>query len=764
MKTIISLLLILSGILSAMGEEITLVYNEDTDSIYRMTFRTLTDAPGEVEVTKFDFNNGQLFEAAYNIVDEVRIPATVDIEGKTYTVTQIASDFYDGQGGSPQGDGSLKWYRGKKKIIIPQTLTKILGSLNDPSLESVIIENAPIEEISDFVFDNCEKLAILDFGNACKFKELGACSFRGCKSLTNIIIPESVEILGSDVFSGCASLKSIVIPRGVTNIDRTFTDCTSLESVEFKGDMLESISRAFTNCTSLKSISLPAVDRIGGDTFKNCTSLESVTIAARDNDGAPYMYIDRNAFDNCSRLQTFNYSPLSLYLIDEGAFNNCISLREFSLGPRATIEPKAFAGCTGLEKFNVVEGEYLYYHLLSRDGVLLSYPGEYGNDETTSLIAYPAGKTDTQYTVPDDVVDIAGGAFEGAVHIESITIGENVKDLGVMAFRNCPKLKEVTLPQSIGHMPSGTFMECGSLTSVNIPGSFQYIGIGAFQDCTSLTEVTLPQDLKTLGESAFNNCASLQRIDIPENVAELRPNTFRGCSSLTEIKLPAELDRISRGALQDCSSLGSIELPENMTGIDERAFKGCSSLASIEIPDKVSAIGDNAFEECTSLKSAVTGNGVKEIGSWAFYGCTSLEKLILGSSLESIGTEAFDGDINLRDITCLSVTPPSFPSGFPQEVVDNAEVKVPEGSEDLYNDDRTWAPMVEREDTGLDDLHEDKTSEITIDGNILTASGPVEIYTLLGRFVGKIEGSVTLPDDIYVVRTQRGATKIMIRK
>lgn len=753
-----------------MGEDITLVYNENTDSVYRITLRTLTDAPGEAEVTKFDFSNGQLFEAAYNIVDEVRIPETVNLEGKTYTVTQIASDFEDGQGGSFQGDGSIKMFQGKKKLIIPQTIKKILGRLNDPSLESVIIENAPIEEIKDGAFRDCDKLAVFDFGNACKFKELGRSSFSGCKSLTQITIPESVEILGISAFSGCLSLKSIVIPRGVTDISDAFEYCTSLESVEFKGDMLESVSGAFTNCTSLKSINLPAVDCIGDNTFKNCTSLESVSIAERENDGEPYMVIGKNAFDNCSRLQTFDYSPLSLDRIEEGAFNNCSSLREFSLGSRAHIEPKAFAGCTGLEKFNVVEGEYYYYHLLSRDGVLLSFPGE--NDETTQLIAYPSGKTDTHYTIPDDVAMIAGGAFEGAMHIESITIGENVKDLGVMAFRNCPKLKEVTLPQSIGHMPSGTFMECGSLTSVNIPGSFQYIGIGAFQDCTSLTEVTLPPDLETLGESAFNNCASLQRIDIPENIAELRPNTFRGCSSLTEITLPAELDRISRGALQDCSSLGSIVLPENMTGIDERAFKGCSSLVSVEIPDKISAIGDNAFEECTALKSAVTGNGVKEIGSWAFYGCTSLEKLTLGSSLESIGTEAFDGDTNLRDITCLSVNPPSYPTGFPQEVVDNAEVKVPEGSENLYNADTAWAPMVEGEDTtgdkgedsGLDDLREDIASKISIDGNILTASEPVEIYTLSGSFVRQVKGSVTLPAGIYVVRTQRGAAKIMIRK
>lgn len=131
MRTIISLLLIISGTLSAMGEEMTLVYNENTDNLYSITFRILADAPDEVEVTELDFN--------YNIVDEVKIPETVDIDGKTYIVTQIASNFLEVRGG-------------KKKLIIPQTITKILSELTDSNLESVIIENAPIEEIRDFVF------------------------------------------------------------------------------------------------------------------------------------------------------------------------------------------------------------------------------------------------------------------------------------------------------------------------------------------------------------------------------------------------------------------------------------------------------------------------------------------------------------------------------------------------------------------------------------------------------------------------------------
>lgn len=115
------------------------------------------------------------------------------------------------------------------------------------------------------------------------------------------------------------------------------------------------------------------------------------------------------------------------------------------------------------------------------------------------------------------------------------------------------------------------------------------------------------------------------------------------------------------------------------------------------IPDAVTEIGTNAFDECSSLKEVTVGNGVKEIGQWAFYDCTAMEKLTLGSSLETIGAEAFDGDINLRDITCLAVNPPSFPGGFPEEVMENATVTVPEGSEDAYNSDPNWDPMVEGE-------------------------------------------------------------------
>lgn len=253
------------------------------------------------------------------------------------------------------------------------------------------------------------------------------------------------------------------------------------------------------------------------------------------------------------------------------------------------------------------------------------------------------------------------------------------------------------MPESINHIPSGTFSGCSSLESVNIPDNYIYIGTSSFQECSALPEVKLPVELKVLGENAFINCTKIESIELPDQMTEIRSNTFRNCESLKTIKLSAKLDTIHGAALQGCKSLQSIELPESLKGLEERAFKGCESLENLTIPDGVTHVGINAFEDCSSLKEVVVGNGVKEIGQWAFFNCTDMEKLVLGSSLEKIGAEAFDGDINIRDITCLSTEPPTFPGGFPEEVVENATVTVPEGSEDAYNASPEWDEMVEGE-------------------------------------------------------------------
>ena len=58
------------------------------------------------------------------------------------------------------------------------------------------------------------------------------CKFIGCRSLTSLVIPDSVTNIGDYAFWNCRSLTDIVIPDGVTSIGKcAFEGCSALSSV-----------------------------------------------------------------------------------------------------------------------------------------------------------------------------------------------------------------------------------------------------------------------------------------------------------------------------------------------------------------------------------------------------------------------------------------------------------------------------------------------------------------------------------------------------
>ncbi len=91
----------------------------------------------------------------------------------------------------------------------------------------------------------------------------------------------------------------------------------------------------------------------------------------------------------------------------------------------------AFSGCTKLKAFTVNSGNSYF---TASDGVLFS------KDEKT-LITYPAGKTDTEYTIPTTVTE-----------------------LGISSFEYCNNLKKLYIPDSVTTMQDNTIIECSNLT------------------------------------------------------------------------------------------------------------------------------------------------------------------------------------------------------------------------------------------------------------------------------------------------------------
>ncbi len=161
----------------------------------------------------------------------VEIPTTIEINGKTSRVTNIAEYAF-----------SNCYYL--TNITIPNSVTSIeeYAFYLCDQLQSVTFEpNSKLESIGGYAFDycrslttitipssvtsigegalnNCNQLQSVIFEPNSKLESIGDSAFSGCSFLTSITIPSSVTIIGNNAFSGCISLTTITIPSSVTSI------------------------------------------------------------------------------------------------------------------------------------------------------------------------------------------------------------------------------------------------------------------------------------------------------------------------------------------------------------------------------------------------------------------------------------------------------------------------------------------------------------------------------------------------------------------
>lgn len=94
--------------------------------------------------------------------------------------------------------------------------------------------------------------------------------------------------------------------------------------------------------------------------------------------------------------------------------------------------------------------------------------------------------------------------------LQGITLPSNSQlvNLGSYAFKGCESLTgEVTLPNSLVVLRDGVFEGCTHLTSIGLPNDLQSIGANAFAGCSSLTgNVNMGRMLTRIGASAFTDC------------------------------------------------------------------------------------------------------------------------------------------------------------------------------------------------------------------------------------------------------------------
>ena len=172
---------------------------------------------------------------------------------------------------------------------------------------------------------------------------IGEWAFKGCGSLTSVIIGNRITIIDYGAFSGCSSLTSITIPNSVTSIGgAVFADCVSLTSITIPNSVTSISGSAFSGCSSLTSITIPnSVTRINSYAFYDCSSLTSVTI------GNSVTSIGDKAFYNCSELTQLILFPSTPPDLSSNAIPSNVQLiyvqQSFKAVYQVAMNWKAFA-------------------------------------------------------------------------------------------------------------------------------------------------------------------------------------------------------------------------------------------------------------------------------------------------------------------------------------------------------------------------------------------------------------------------------------
>ena len=381
------------------------------------------------------------------------------------------------------------------------------------------------------------------------------CKFIGCRSLTSLVIPDSVTNIGDYAFWNCRSLTDIVIPDGVTSIGKC----------------------AFEGCSALSSVVIPySVSCIGFGAFEDCSSLHSVVIPDSVTSIGDY------AFWNCRSL-TDIVIPDGVASIGDAAFENCSSLSSVVI-PESVVNLNGNPFCRWDGELKCLSPYFIYDNKVLFD------------KDKSKIIAF-RDKNTTSYVIPESVTRIGESAFRHCSSLSSIVIPNGVTRIGDWAFRGCSSLKSLVISNSVTSIGNYAFYGCSSLRNLVIPDSVTSIGDRAFEGCSSLHSVVLPNSVTSIGDGAFYGCSSLSSIVIPDSVTSIGNCAFQFCSSLNEIIIPDGVTSIGDSAFWGCSSLSNIAIPNSVTSIGDGAFNGCTSLTDIVIPNSVTIIGDGAFDD-----------------------------------------------------------------------------------------------------------------------------------------------------------------------
>lgn len=601
-------------------------------------------------------------------------------------------------------------------------------------------------------------------------REIGMAAFHDCAALKTVSLPGSLETIGNNALTGCWNLKDVyyngsagdwaaltrsvrvrgfmtnevsyhfsILARGECgaegdNLKWTLTSDGAL-TVSGTGNMADfdefdspwrklnvktavieegvaSVGEyAFAYCETLAGVSLPdTLTKIGCGAFMKTGLLcASVPGSVRVLDGG--------TFSECASLTDAAIEEGVERIIWSEVFSGCSSLRTVSLPASLTegVDAEMFstpggAGCASLLYISVAPGNPRY----ENDEIGALY-----DKQDHSLIQYPSGRTDTDYSIRNGTERLWMNSVRSA-YLTGVCIPVSVTKIYNGAFRGCSSLTDVYYEGTREQLEAIEYLQ-GNWDEDDdefYPASYENAGFRAsfFNNAEIHCSSQIPQylaggacghngdpvywTLTTDGTLTITGIGAADRPVTPyleeEPYYDAAGQLFAGNGILSPGAMTAFgqkyyiarfLGYENAAALNDDLSSGAltpteyfdakyalydpvrrIVVGEGITELRRDSLRGGKKVDSVSLPSTLKVVGDYAFAQC-GAGSIVIPENVEYIGSSAFG--DRLESVTIESKALTVSPNLWNGAFRLRQIE------------FTDGALDISGIPLPFASQDL---------------------------------------------------------------------------------
>lgn len=351
---------------------------------------------------------------------------------------------------------------GSQYVVVSGSNTNVTN-VNIPATITYSGTTYPIKKIASGAFQNKKRLATVDLSVAKNLTEISSNAFAS-SSVKTVVIGSSVTIQ-SNAFYNTTSLTTLTFQSGATKVTiagNAFAK-SGLLYLNCYAPEIEINSNAFgtpdttnkTNSSKLKTVCFYSNTKkitLGKNLFRYMKYLQSVKIenASATASLAENLFqgssvntvtfpstitsIPQQTFYDCVNLKSFTI-PGSVKSISIGAFSGSGLTGTIQIGAQiGSIGPSAFSNLHNATAFDV--SPYNAKYKSDTDGILYNKSGD-------TIVVYPAGKTNTSYTLTAKY--ITNGAFGGNKYLKELDLRYLVSRPS--SYGSLPNLESIILPE-----------------------------------------------------------------------------------------------------------------------------------------------------------------------------------------------------------------------------------------------------------------------------------------------------------------------------